>query len=335
MIASTILTASAAQAADITILVNGEIIETETPAVIVEDTTLVPLRAISESLGCDVSWDAGNKGITLTDGESLYFTWIGRDHAFKTSGSSLENTSVMDVPPVIMNDFTMIPLRAISELFGAKVGWNQDTSTVTVDYAKKSVESGYAGIFLAYEQELSRMYDAYVGYVDETGNFVNAEIQLENGGVIGVELYPDIAPETVANFVKLANEKFYDGLIFHRVIPNFMVQGGGFDVDIQHHESNAIKGEFVKNGYLNLIPHTRGTLSMARTETSMDSGSSQFFIMHNDYPSLDGAYAAFGRVTSGIDLVDAIVSVETKSIPELGMDDLPVENQIIKTIVIK
>lgn len=212
--AMTFLAAVAAYAQDISIVVNGEKIETETPAVISNDRTLVPLRAVSEALGCDVSWDGDTRGITLCDGDYLYFTWIDRDHAFKTSAYALQDTAVMDAAPVIMNDYTMVPLRAISEMFGAEVGWDEYTYTVTVDYEKKNVEEGLAKEFETYEKILDQQYDAYKNYADGTGNIINAQIQLENGGEIDLELYPDIAPETVDNFVKLVNEKFYDGLIF-------------------------------------------------------------------------------------------------------------------------
>lgn len=322
------------QANDVTIKVNGEEIHPEMAPVIVEERTLVPLRAVSEALGCDVSWDGDTKGITLCDGDNLYFTWIDKDHAFKTDATSLEDTTVMDVPPVIMNDYTMVPLRAISEMFGATVNWDGSTSTVTIDYTKKNVEEGLAKKFETYEKVFTEKYNAYKGYADGTGNVVNAEIQLEDGGNIELELYPDIAPTTVANFVKLANENFYDGLVFHRVIKDFMIQGGGFDTDMTQHETDAITGEFLQNGYFNMIPHERGVISMARTSV-MDSASSQFFIMHQDSPSLNGQYAAFGKVTDGMEYVDKIAETETHSLADKGMDDVPVQNQIIKTVVIK
>lgn len=335
MTASMVLSVPAVNADEISVLVNGEKIETQTPAVIVDGRTLVPLRAVSESLGCDVAWDGDTKGITLTDGDSLYFTWIGRDCTFKTSAVALEDTTVMDVPPVIMNDYTMVPLRAISEMFGATVNWNESTSTVTVDYEKKTVKEGLAAQFAGYEQELDKMYDIYKGYAEGNANTVNAEIQLENGGVIELELYSDIAPMTVLNFVNLANEKFYDGLVFHRVIEGFMIQGGGYDTEMSPKEADNIRGEFIMNGTFNLIPHERGVISMARTAQSMDSASSQFFIMHENSPHLDGQYAAFGKVVSGMEYVDEIAKTETKSLTELGMDDVPVTSQVIKTIVIK
>lgn len=141
-------------------------------------------------------------------------------------------------------------------------------------------------------------------------NIVKAEITMVGGGKIKLELYPDIAPITVANFKKLAEEGFYDGLIFHRVIKGFMIQGGdplgsGFGG-----ADETIKGEFAINGVNNPLSHTRGVISMARSQDP-DSASSQFFIMHEDGPFLDGQYAAFGKVTEGIEIVDEIADVPT------------------------
>ena len=134
---------------------------------------------------------------------------------------------------------------------------------------------------------------------------MNIQIEMENGGIIKAELYPDVAPITVENFVKLINENFFDGLVFHRVIEGFMIQGGGFDAVGNHKEADSIKGEFDANGVKNELKHERGVLSMARTMFP-NSASSQFFIMHQDAPHLDGQYAAFGKVTEGMDVVDAI-----------------------------
>lgn len=156
---------------------------------------------------------------------------------------------------------------------------------------------------------------------------VNITIEMQDGGIIKAELYPDIAPITVANFEKLINENFFDGLIFHRVIEGFMIQGGGFDTTYQQKHADSIKGEFASNGVENNLKHTRGVLSMARTSVK-DSASSQFFIMHQDAPHLDGEYAAFGKVTEGMDVVDKIASTAT------GAQDVPVTPQVIKTISI-
>lgn len=154
---------------------------------------------------------------------------------------------------------------------------------------------------------------------------MNIEIEMENGGVIKAELYPDVAPITVENFAKLIEENFFEGLVFHRIIEGFMIQGGGFDAVGNHKEADSIKGEFESNGVKNDLKHTRGVLSMARTMFP-NSASSQFFIMHQDAPHLDGQYAAFGKVTDGMDIVDEIATVQT------DYSDAPVVPQVIKTI---
>ena len=141
-------------------------------------------------------------------------------------------------------------------------------------------------------------------------------------GDIIIELYPEKAPKTVENFLGLVKNGFYDGLIFHRVIKGFMIQGGGFDPTFEQKPARAIRGEFIANGFMgNDLKHTRGTLSMART-SDPDSASSQFFVMHEDAPHLDAQYAGFGKLTDGFDVLDAIASVKTGS---LGwyMQDVP------------
>ena len=126
---------------------------------------------------------------------------------------------------------------------------------------------------------------------------VKFEIEMENGKMMSGELYPDVAPITVKNFISLIEKNFYDGLIFHRVIPGFMIQGGGLDAQMKEKACPSIKGEFRSNGVQNDLLHTRGVLSMARTMVK-DSASSQFFIMHDVAPHLDGEYAAFGKIAS-------------------------------------
>ena len=151
-------------------------------------------------------------------------------------------------------------------------------------------------------------------------------------GAIKIRLFPEAAPKTVENFVKLAKNGFYDGLIFHRVISGFMIQGGGYDADMNPKETGSIDGEFSANGFENPLKHTKGVISMARTQDP-NSASSQFFIMHQDDPRLDGQYAAFGRVIEGFDIIDEIAGVET-TINDYGMEDFPVEPIVIKTITI-
>lgn len=150
-------------------------------------------------------------------------------------------------------------------------------------------------------------------------------ITMENGGVIEAELYPEIAPITVKNFEDLVEKEFYDGLIFHRVIPGFMIQGGCPRGNGTGGPGYEIKGEFAANGVKNDLKHTRGVLSMARA-MDPDSAGSQFFIMHADAPHLDGQYAAFGKVTSGMEVVDQIASVRT------DFRDKPLKDQRIKSI---
>lgn len=156
---------------------------------------------------------------------------------------------------------------------------------------------------------------------------INIVIEMENGAKMTGELYPEIAPITVANFLKLLDEDFYAGLIFHRVIPGFMIQGGGMTADGRPRETGSIKGEFASNGIANDLKHERGVLSMARTMVK-DSASSQFFIMHEAAPYLDGEYAAFGRITSGLAEVDRIANVER------NVNDCPFIPEVIKSIYV-
>ena len=153
-------------------------------------------------------------------------------------------------------------------------------------------------------------------------------IEMENGGKITAELYPETAPQSVYNFLDLAGKGYYNGLIFHRVIPGFMIQGGCPDSTGMGGPGYCIKGEFLFNGVENKLKHKRGVLSMARSQHPNSAGS-QFFIMHEDAPHLDGQYAAFGKVTSGMEVVDQIASVKT------DRNDRPAEPQVIKAITVE
>ena len=152
-------------------------------------------------------------------------------------------------------------------------------------------------------------------------------ITMEDGDVIRAELYPEIAPNTVANFISLVKKGFYDGLIFHRVINGFMIQGGCPDGNGTGGPGYSIKGEFSQNGVANDLKHSEGVLSMARS-TSPNSAGSQFFIMHKAAPHLDGAYAAFGKVVDGMDIVNKIADVRT------DYNDRPMKEQKIKSITV-
>ena len=150
-------------------------------------------------------------------------------------------------------------------------------------------------------------------------------IEMADGGVMKAELYPDIAPKTVDNFISLVEKGFYDGLIFHRVIPGFMIQGGDPSGNGTGGPGYEIVGEFASNGFENNLKHERGVLSMARTADPNSAGS-QFFIMHRDSPHLDGEYAAFGKLIEGFDTLNRIA--ETSTAP----DDRPYENQTMKKV---
>ncbi|SHE40250.1 peptidylprolyl isomerase [Clostridium fallax] len=153
-------------------------------------------------------------------------------------------------------------------------------------------------------------------------------IKMKNGGVIKAELYPEIAPNTVKSFVSLIKKGFYDGLIFHRVIPGFVIQGGCPEGNGMGNPGYRIKGEFRANGFENNLKHTKGVLSMARA-AHLDSAGSQFFIMTGDAPHLDGQYAAFGKVIEGMDVVDKIVSEKT------DFRDKPLEDQVMEKVTVE
>ena len=153
-------------------------------------------------------------------------------------------------------------------------------------------------------------------------------IEMENGGVMKAELYPEIAPNTVNNFISLVKQGFYDGVIFHRVIPGFMIQGGDPKGVGIGGPGYCIRGEFTANGFKNDLKHDRGVLSMARTMAPNSAGS-QFFIMHEDSPHLDGQYAAFGKVIEGIEVVDKICSVRT------DYNDKPRIPQVMKKVTVE
>jgi peptidyl-prolyl cis-trans isomerase B (cyclophilin B) len=152
-------------------------------------------------------------------------------------------------------------------------------------------------------------------------------IEMENGDIMKAELYPEIAPNTVNNFISLINKGYYDGIIFHRVIKQFMIQGGDPEGTGVGGPGYSIKGEFSQNGFENNLKHTKGVLSMARTMMP-DSAGSQFFIMHETSPHLDGQYAAFGKVIEGIDIIDKIASVATDYM------DKPLETQMMKKVTV-
>ena len=162
-----------------------------------------------------------------------------------------------------------------------------------------------------------------------TVDIVYATITVKDIGAMVFKLYPKIAPQSVCNFVNLARQGYYDGLIFHRVMKDFMIQGGCPEGTGMGGPGYCIKGEFTANGFENNLLHKRGVISMARKNEPMDSAGSQFFIMHADYPSLDGLYAAFGEIISGIEVVDSIVSVGVNSYNNKPYSDVVIESVTI------
>ncbi|WP_409968748.1 peptidylprolyl isomerase [Bengtsoniella intestinalis] len=190
------------------------------------------------------------------------------------------------------------------------------SETVTEEVEEAPVVESVEGV----ETPEPDVTDAYE--VTHTVTMTIAEL-----GTIELELYGNLAPATVENFVSLAESGFYDGLIFHRVIAGFMIQGGDPLGNGTGGSDTKITGEFIANGFANDLSHSRGVISMARS-SAYDSASSQFFIMHADYPYLDGDYAAFGKVTSGLEVVDAIAAMETNS------SDKPLEDVVIASIVV-
>lgn len=153
------------------------------------------------------------------------------------------------------------------------------------------------------------------------------KFEMNDGSIFEAELYPDIAPNTVNNFISLVKKGFYDGLIFHRVIKGFMIQGGDPQGTGMGSPGYSIKGEFSNNGFTNDLKHTPGVLSMARA-MDPDSAGSQFFIMHETSPHLDGSYAAFGKVINGLDVINTIADVRT------DWNDRPMEDQMIKSVTV-
>lgn len=228
---------------------------------------------------------------------TLYATGITEkiDVAFNAI-SIMVNGEKVQADNIVHEGTTYVPLRAVSELLGKDVVWTSETKIAQINDPGAKQENPMT------------------------------TITMKNGDQIIMELYPEVAPITVENFLSLINQGFYDGLDFHRAIPGFMVQGGDPKGDGTGGSGKPIKGEFSKNGVKNEILHTRGTVSMARLGGDSNSATSQFFIVVADSHYLNGEYAGFGRIIKGMEHVDKIVN------GEIGPNDKPLNPQIIKSI---
>ena len=223
----------------------------------------------------------------------------------------------------------ILPLLLVALLLaGCASGTTTAKPAAPAETAAPEAEETAAPEDAAAEEPAETETEETAAEAEPTGGNPIVTIQMKDLGTITVELYPDVAPNTVANFVTLVQSGFYDGLTFHRVIPGFMIQGGDPLGTGMGNPGYSIKGEFTANGFQNDLKHTRGVISMARSQLP-DSAGSQFFIMHADYPSLNGQYASFGKVTDGMDVVDAIASVKT------GANDKPVEDVVIEKMTVE
>lgn len=277
-------------ASSIQIKLNGHLLTTPIAPIQENGTTLVPLRIISENLGATVSFEQKTKQITITKDTQNIILTLGKDIALVNNVKK----SIGQAPKVLQNT-TMVPLRFVSENLNCKVDWDNKAKLITITSA-------------AYNE------------------LPIATLVIKDYGTITLELYPEMAPNTVNNFIALANSGFYDGLTFHRIISDFMIQGGDPSGNGTGGPGYSIAGEFASNGFTqNTLSHTKGVISMARTYLPNSAGS-QFFIVSGEATYLDGEYAAFGKVTSGLDIVDKIQNVNTDA------SDKPTTDIIIQSL---
>lgn len=293
----TALSTATCFASTIRISLNGSILKTNVAPIQTSGTALVPIRVISENLGASVKYDPNRKLISITTANTSIELVIDQRTA-KVNGRNVS----LNVAPQIVNNTTMVPIRFISENLNCTVNWDARKQLVTI--VSKTIPTGNTQV-----KELP-----------------TATLKVKDYGTITIELYPNLAPNTVNNFITLANSGFYDNLTFHRVIKDFMIQGGDPLGDGSGGPNYSIAGEFAANGFTtNTLSHTKGILSMARAYNP-DSAGSQFFITSADATYLDGQYAAFGKVTNGMDVVEAISNVST------DLSDAPLKIITIESI---
>ena len=270
-------------AGQIRVLLDGRELAFDVPPQIINGRTMVPMRGVFTELGADVVWDGATQTVTAIKGDTVIILPIG-----STQPTVNGQVRPIDQPGIVVDGRTLVPVRFVAESFGISVNWVAETNTVTIG-----------------GQDPSQPRPQQPLQDDLAPGAIQATITMDDGGIIVLQLYPDIAPQSVRNFVYLARLGFYDGLRFHRLEPGFVIQGGCPIGNGTGSPGYSIFGEFEQNGFVNDISHVRGVLSMARS-SAPNSGGSQFFIMHADATYLDGAYAAFGRVISGMDVVDRI-----------------------------
>lgn len=271
---------------------NGNALEGTTAPTMENGIVLVPLRIISENLGATVNYDQATKEISLIKNDTQLLLTLG-----STSVKVNDVVSTLQVAPKVISETTMVPLRFISENLNCQVEWVGAKNLVAITTKEATTQT-----------------------------LPIATLKIKDYGTVTLELYPKLAPNTVNNFITLANSSFYDGITFHRVIENFMIQGGDPNGNGTGGPGYSIPGEFSANGFNgNTLSHTKGVISMARAYDPNSAGS-QFFIMSADGTYLDGQYAAFGKVISGLSIIEKIQLVETNE------QDKPLQAIVIESI---
>lgn len=283
-------------ASTIELSLNGKQLESPVAPIIENGTTLVPLRLISENLNATVSYDNKSKVISITSNDTSIRLTLE-----KTEATVNEDVISLTIAPISINGTTMVPLRFIGENLDCKISWDAKNQLITITSLNDK------------EQSIA-------------SSLPTATLVVKDYGTITLELYPNMAPNTVNNFIFLANSGFYDGLTFHRIIDDFMIQGGDPLGTGMGNPGYSIAGEFSSNSFsTNTLSHTKGIISMARSYLP-DSAGSQFFITSADATYLDGQYAAFGKILTGLDIVETLSDVSTSA------NDAPLNPVVIESI---